>query len=414
MELNLSERVSKALSELGFRGLTEVQRQAIPFILQGEDVIVQSRTGTGKTAAFGIPLIELVSSSRVVEALVLVPTRELAIQVGNELRRIGKFSGVRVLVAYGGTSIEEQVTRLREGVNVVVGTPGRIIDLIERSVLSLSGVKYFVLDEADVMLAMGFFDDVEFILSKTPVKKQVLLFCVDLPENLFSLAKKHMRYPQHVKLVSSDVSAQGVKQFFCLVESGKKLGALVYLINELRPSRAIVFCRTKKRVEELTRQLEENGVLCKGIQGDQTQARRSKTMQEFKSGKLRVLVATDVAARGIHVERVSHVFNYELPHDLNYYVHRIGRTGRMNEVGQAISLCYPDELSLLNEVEELIGKKIEEMKIPASIPVPKFVGKKSFGNRKHFLKKSFSRNRFNKFRDSRAFVGQRPRFRSRR
>ncbi len=374
MEFNFSQPVSKALNELGFKELTEVQKHAIPFILQGEDLIAQSRTGTGKTAAFAIPILEHLNSKPhqpFVQAIVLVPTRELALQVGTDFKKIGKYCQGRILVAYGGTGIDRQIDMLRNGVQIVVGTPGRILDLIEHRALDLSRVSTFILDEADVMLAMGFLRDVEKIISFTPPKKQVLLFCVDLPEEIMSLARKHMRYPQHVKLVSSDKSAQGVKQVFYTVQAGRKLSALIYLLQELKPQRAIIFCRTKRRVSELARQLNHNGIKAEGIQGNLTQAQRTKTMQAFKEGFVNILVATDVAARGIHVENISHIFNYELPYDINYYIHRIGRTGRMHAVGEAISLCYSDELGTLGQIERLMGKTLEEKTLPPNLTAPK-------------------------------------------
>ncbi|MBS3070306.1 DEAD/DEAH box helicase [Candidatus Micrarchaeota archaeon] len=412
MQLNFSEPVSRALSELGFTELTEVQKQAIPFILQGEDLIAQSRTGTGKTAAFAIPLLEHLTSKppqNHVQVLVLVPTRELALQVGTDFKKIGKNTRLRFLVAYGGTGIERQIDMLRSGVQIVVGTPGRIIDLIEHNALDLSRVQTFVLDEADVMLAMGFVRDVEKIMSFTPQKKQVLLFCVDLPEEIMSLARRHMRYPQHVKLVSSDKSAQGVKQVFYTVHAGRKLSGLIYLLHELKPERALIFCRTKRRVSELARQLNFNGIKADGIQGNLTQAQRTHAMESFKAGHTNILVATDVASRGIHVEAISHVFNYELPYDINNYIHRIGRTGRMHAVGEAISLCYSDELGTLGQIERLIGKTLEEKTLPQNLPAPRMPpfsegsrrssGPSRFGGGRPQGRGSFSRGRGGYSRD---------------
>lgn len=417
MEFNFSQPVSKALTELGFKELTEVQKHAIPFILQGEDLIAQSRTGTGKTAAFAIPILEQLAAKPpqpFVQAIILVPTRELAIQVGNDFRRIGKYTPGRFLVAYGGTGIDRQIDLLRNGVQIVVGTPGRIIDLIEHRALDLSRVQTFVLDEADVMLAMGFIRDVEKIISFTPHKKQVLLFCVDVPEEILSLAKKHMRYPQHVKLVSSDKSAQGVKQSFYTVPSGRKLSALIYLLNTLKPQRAIIFCRTKRRVSELTLQLNKNGVKAQGIQGNLTQAQRTKTMQSFKEGLVNILVATDVAARGIHVEAISHIFNFELPYDINNYIHRIGRTGRMHAVGEAISLCYSDELGTLGQIERLMGKTLDEKTLPPNLPAPIMPYRESFDRSTQRQGRGFGGGRGrggSRFPSRGGFGGQGPRFR---
>jgi len=381
MNIKFSEPISKALAELGFKELTEVQKQAIPYILQGEDLIAQARTGTGKTAAFAIPLLEIIGEKPFVQAIVLAPTRELAIQVGNDFRKIGRYSKTRVLVAYGGVGIEPQIEKLRVGVQIVVGTPGRIIDLMSRGALDLSRVEFYVSDEADVMLAMGFIRDVERIIAAAPQRKQMLLFCVDFPEEILSLAKKHMRYPQHVKLISSEKSAQGVRQYFYMVQSGRKLGALLFLLRQIKPQRTLIFCRTKRRVDELARILNYNGIKARGIQGDLTQAQRTRTMDAFKDGSIDLLVATDVASRGIQVEKISHVFNYELPYDINYYLHRIGRTGRMSDVGEAITLCYSDEMGTMGQIERLIGTTLEEKFLPANTPAPKMPPYQSYGSK---------------------------------
>ena len=388
MSIKFSEPISKSLAELGFVELTEVQKMAIPYVMQGEDLITQSRTGTGKTAAFAIPILELIDAKPFVQAIILTPTRELAIQVGTDFKNIGKYTQARVLVAYGGVGIEPQIEKLRAGTQIVVGTPGRIIDLMSRGDLNLSKITFFVLDEADVMLAMGFIRDIERIISATPQRKQVLMFCVDFPEEILTLAKRHMRYPQHVKLVSSQKSAQGVTQSFYMVQSGRKAGALLYLLRQIKPDRALIFCRTKRRVDELTNILNYNGIKAMEIQGDLSQAQRTRTMEAFKDGSIRILVATDVASRGIHVEKISHVFNYDLPYDINYYIHRIGRTGRMHEVGEAISLCYSDEMGTLGQIERMIGTTLQERTLPTTTPAPRFparpVERQRFSNRRGF------------------------------
>lgn len=372
MDFELSEPISRALNEMHFTKLTAVQEQSIPVVLNGDDLVAQSRTGTGKTAAFAIPILERIdASSREVQALILAPTRELALQVGADFNSIGKYTGVGILTAYGGTGLESQIRQLGEKkAQIVVGTPGRIMDLISRGSLNLYHLKFFVLDEADVMLDMGFSRDVEKIISFTPKKKQVLLFCVDFPDELLRLGRRHMRYPKHVKLISTDKSAIGVAQSFYPVRSEEKLGVLLFLLKETKPTRALIFCRTKRQVSRLVRQLDYNGIKAEGLQGDMTQPQRTRTMQAFKDGLIRILVATDVAARGIHVERISHIFNYELPHDINYYIHRIGRTGRMQEVGEAITLCDSDESRDLYMIEQMIGKTIEQKELPPNIPAP--------------------------------------------
>src|SRR3989344_211418 len=282
MNLDLSKPISQALDELGFETLTEVQEKAIPFALKGEDLIVQSRTGTGKTAAFAIPIFERISKDKHVQAIVLVPTRELAIQVASDFKKIGKFSHINSVVVYGGVGLEQQVDRIFAGAQIVIGTPGRVLDLISRKALDLSKVKFFVLDEADLMLAMGFIRDVEKIMSFAPKKKQMMLVCVDFPQEIMQLAQQHMRFPNHVKLITDDKSAQGVSQSFYLVMSGKKLGALMFVLKETNPSKAIIFCKTKRRVKDLARTLKFNGVKCEGIHGDLTQAQRNRIMESFR------------------------------------------------------------------------------------------------------------------------------------
>ncbi|MDO8538610.1 MAG: DEAD/DEAH box helicase [archaeon] len=393
MILKLSKPISQALDELGFNELTEVQEKSIPFALKGEDLIVQSRTGTGKTAAFAIPIYENVSPDKHVQAIVLVPTRELAGQVATDFKKIGKFSHINSVVVYGGVSLDQQVNRIRAGAQIVIGTPGRVLDLINRHALDLSKVKFFVLDEADLMLAMGFIRDVEKIMAASSKKKQIMLFCVDFPQEIMDLAKKHMRYPQHVKLVTDDKSAQGVTQNFYLVNSGRKLSALMFILNEAKPTKAIIFCKTKRRVKELTRTLNHNGVKCEGIHGDLTQAQRNRIMDSFKENKVNILLATDVASRGIHINKVSHVINFELPHDINYYIHRIGRTGRMHEVGEAITLCYSDELSTLGQIERLMGKRLDEKFLPDNLPFVQVPQREfSSGGRGNFSHNRFGSN----------------------
>ena len=372
MKIEFSEPISRALNDLKFTELTAVQEQSIPVIRNGDDLVAQSRTGTGKTAAFAIPILERIDVSRpVVQALILTPTRELALQVGTDIQNLGKYTKSRVLIAYGGTGLEDQVRQLNSrNVQIVVGTPGRIMDLMSRGSLDISKLSFFVLDEADIMLDMGFVRDVEKIISHAPNKKQVLMFCVDFPETVFNLAKRHMRYPKHVKLVSTDKSATGVVQSFYPVRREEKLGVLVFLLRELKPSKALIFCKTKRQVTRLTRQLDYNGIKAAGLQGDMTQPQRTRTMQAFKDDTISMLVATDVAARGIQVDHISHIFNYELPHDINYYIHRIGRTGRMYEVGEAITLCDSDESRDLYLIEQMIGKTIEQKELPSHIPAP--------------------------------------------
>lgn len=360
----LKSELQTALKELSFTSLTEVQHSALEPALEGKDLIVQSYTGTGKTGAFLLPILNRLTSERGVQALVLTPTRELANQVANDCKKFSKHLQARVAVVYGGASIAPQMTALRHGAQLVVGTPGRVLDLIDRGELMLDRLKVLVLDEADVMLDMGFQRDVEKIMSFTPSTRQTMLFCVDLPGEIKTMANRHMHSPLRINLLKEEKTVATVVQWAYLVHPVKRFSFLVYLLNELKPTRSIIFCRTKFSTRKLAYQLQGKGFNCQELHGNLTQGRRDKIMAGFKAGEIDLLIATDVAARGIHVNQISHVFNYELPADIKYYLHRIGRTGRMNAVGDAISLVSPNEESILREIEMLIGKQLERREVP--------------------------------------------------
>lgn len=360
----LKNEIQTALKELNFSTLTEVQQSSLEPALAGRDLIVQSYTGTGKTGAFLLPVLSTLTSSRHVQALILTPTRELAVQVANDAHKLSKHLHTRIAVVYGGAGIGSQITALRSGAQLVVGTPGRVLDLIDRRELQLGDLTFLVLDEADVMLDMGFQRDVEKILSFTPKTRQTMLFCVDLPSEIKTLTHKHMRSPLRVNLLKEEKTVATVAQWVYRVSPVKRFSFLVHLLNELKPTRSIIFCRTKFSTRKLAYQLQGKGFHCQELHGNLTQSRRDKIMADFKAGKIDLLIATDVAARGIHVNQISHVFNYELPADVKYYLHRIGRTGRMNAVGDAISLVSPAEESILRDIERLIGKELERKEVP--------------------------------------------------
>ena len=362
----LRKELQQALTDLNFATLTEVQLAALDPAVQGKDLIVQSYTGTGKTGAFLLPVLHnLKQDSRDTQVLVLTPTRELAVQVANDCLKFAKHLRINIAVVYGGAAIGNQVRKLHAGAQVVVGTPGRILDLIDRGVLRLEDVKSVVIDEADVMLDMGFQRDVEKILSYTPSDRQTMLFCVDLPSEIRAMVNRNMHSPIRINLLKDEKTVSTVEQWVYPISPVKRFSFLIHLLNELKPTRSIVFCRTKHSTRKLAFQLQNKGFHAQELHGNLTQSRRDNIMAGFKAGEIDLLIATDVAARGIHVNQISHVFNYELPHDIKYYLHRIGRTGRMNSVGDAISLVAPAEESVLREIERLIGKKLERKEVPA-------------------------------------------------
>jgi len=363
--LGLSDDVQAALTELGYEEPTPVQIAAIPALLAGRDVLGSAATGTGKTAAFALPLVEKIeSSAKGVQALVLAPTRELAVQVAEAIHRYGKRRGVTVLPIYGGQAIERQLSGLRRGVNVVVGTPGRILDHIRRRSLDLRGVKYVVLDEADEMLDMGFIDDIESILSETPEERQTALFSATFPHRLRQLAEKHMTDPERVAVKQEVMETPLVRQVAYIVPRPHKLEALGRILDLEAPTSAIIFCRTRTEVDELSEALASRGYRPEALHGGLNQAQRDRVMNRFREGTADLLIATDVAARGLDVEHVSHVVNYDIPQTPEAYVHRIGRTGRAGREGTAVTLVQPREHRLLKNIERVVRQRIEPARIP--------------------------------------------------
>jgi ATP-dependent RNA helicase DeaD len=358
-DLGLSEPTLEALAHLGYERPTPIQEQAIPPLLEGRDVIGQAQTGTGKTAAFGLPMIEYVDPEAAeVQALVLTPTRELCIQVTQALRAYGERSGLDVVAVFGGAPIRDQAAFLK-GAHVAVGTVGRVLDMIDRHHLFLDQARYVVLDEADEMLDLGFLEDVEAILRRAPMGRQTALFSATVPAEIRRLAEQFMHDPVEIKVRAATLTIDTVDHYYVEVRDGEKPDALVRVLKEERPEQAIVFARTKIGVDRLARRLGDAGVRVKALHGDMSQGQRDGVMLAFKGGRERLLVATDVAARGLDITGVSHVVNYDIPNSPDVYVHRIGRTGRAGESGRAITLITPRQRRDLEAIERHANTEIE-------------------------------------------------------
>ncbi|MFE8703019.1 DEAD/DEAH box helicase [Cytobacillus sp. FJAT-54145] len=364
-DLGISSATMKSLKRMGFEEATPVQAQTIPLSLENKDLIGQAQTGTGKTAAFGIPMIDKIdTNSTVIQGIVIAPTRELAIQVSEELYKIGYGKRVRVLSIFGGQDINRQIRALKNHPHIIVGTPGRILDHINRKTIRLENISTVVLDEADEMLNMGFIDDIESILSKTPAERQTLLFSATMPAPIQRMAEKFMKDPQIVRVKAKEMTVPLIDQYYLEVQEKSKFDVLTRLLNIQSPELAIVFGRTKRRVDELSEALNLRGYMAEGIHGDLTQAKRMSVLRKFKEGSIDVLVATDVAARGLDISGVTHVYNFDIPQDPESYVHRIGRTGRAGKAGVAMTFITPREKSYLHVVEKTTKRKMERMKPP--------------------------------------------------
>lgn len=362
-ELNLSENILAAVEKAGFVEPSPIQELTIPLALEGKDVIGQAQTGTGKTAAFGLPTLDKIDTNRnLVQALVIAPTRELAVQGQEELFRFGREKGVKVRSVYGGSSIEKQIKALRSGAHIVVGTPGRLLDLIKRKALKLDHVETLILDEADEMLNMGFLEDIEAIISRVPETRQTLLFSATMPEAIKRIGVKFMKNPEHVKVAAKELTTDLIDQYYIRVKEQDKFDTMTRLMDVDPPELSIVFGRTKRRVDELTRGLKLRGYRAEGIHGDLDQGKRLRVLRDFKNDNIDILVATDVAARGLDISGVTHVYNYDIPQDPESYVHRIGRTGRAGKHGQSITFVTPNEMGYLSIIENLTKKRMKGLK----------------------------------------------------
>ena len=361
-EFDLKDLLQKAIDEAGFKEPSPIQEQAIPFVLAGRDIVGQAHTGTGKTAAFGLPILNNMKGNSGVEAVVIVPTRELAMQVSDELYRFGKFLGVNTATVYGGQAYARQI-KLIENAGIIVATPGRFLDLLRGNKIDIKP-NYVILDEADEMLDMGFLDDIKEIFTFLPKERQTLLFSATMPLAIKNLAKTILNNPEFITLTKSDVTNSKITQTFYVVDERERDDALIRLYDYKNPTKSIIFCRTKKEVDRLSTFMVSQGFMAKGLHGDMEQRQREEAIRAFKTSKLEILIATDVAARGLDVNDVSHVFNYHLPFDSESYVHRIGRTGRAGKEGVAVSIVTPHEFRMLQKIEKNIGAKLESRIVP--------------------------------------------------
>jgi ATP-dependent RNA helicase DeaD len=370
-DLDLIPEIRKAIRDMGFEEPTPIQSLAIPPVREGKDVIGQAYTGTGKTAAFGIPALEKINvADRRVQSIILCPTRELAIQVSEELRKLSAYlKGIRVTPIYGGQPIERQIAALRQGVHIVIGTPGRVMDHMRRRTLSLGGVVLVVLDEADVMLDMGFREDIETILRDVPRTRQIILFSATMPQEILELAKRYQKDPLILKVTHRQLTVPAIEQVYFEVQERMKPDLLSRLVDLNRLKSSLVFCNTKRRVDELVNIFQARGYTVEGLHGDMNQPQRERVLEKFRKGDIEVLIATDVAARGIDVEGIEAVFNYDVPQDEEYYVHRIGRTGRAGRAGRAFTFVSGRDMQKMREIQRYTGARIIQRPVPSPIEV---------------------------------------------
>ncbi|MEG1992325.1 MAG: DEAD/DEAH box helicase [Acetivibrio sp.] len=366
-ELNLDARILRAVEDMGFEEASPIQAQAIPAIMEGADIIGQAQTGTGKTAAFGIPLLQKVDAKdRHLQSVVLCPTRELAIQVAEEIRNLAKFMhGVKVIPIYGGQDISTQIRSLKSGVQVMIGTPGRVMDHMRRKTIKFDHVQMIVLDEADEMLNMGFREDIETILADMPKERQTVLFSATMPDSIREIAKNYQKNSQTIRVVKKELTVPTTEQYYYEVRSKNRSEVLCRLLDIYSPKLSLIFCNTKRGVDELVTILQGRGYFADGLHGDMKQQQRDRVMKKFRDGKTDILIATDVAARGIDVDDVEAVFNYDLPQDDEYYVHRVGRTGRAGRAGRAFTFVFGREVYKLKDIQKHCKAKIINQPIPS-------------------------------------------------
>ena len=364
LDLGIAENVAKAIDEMGWEEPSPIQEAAIPAGLKGYDLIAQAQTGTGKTGTFGSVILSTIpSGQKVPSAIVLEPTRELAVQVSEELGKMSDFSGHVCVPIYGGASIERQVEELEEGVDIIAGTPGRVKDMIEREYLDLSRIKVIVMDESDRMLDMGFIDDIEFIFKQCPADRQMLMFSATMPEDIKRLATDYMKKPKEINVSQDEVVLDLIKEYYISVGRRNKSWALTRILDIDEP-KALIFCQTIKMVDILEQRLKEHHYKVEALHGDMPQKKRERVVDDFKEGKTDLLIATDVAARGLDIDDISYVINYDMPDDIHTYIHRIGRTGRAGREGTAVSFVTSEEEYLIRAFELRTGMKIEKRDVP--------------------------------------------------
>lgn len=372
-DTEINAYILKAVREMGFEYMTPIQEQAIPVLLEGKDVIGQAQTGTGKTAAFSIPMIQKIDiSCKKPQGIILCPTRELAMQAAEEIRKITKYMhGLKVLPVYGGQDISKQIRALSQGVQIIVGTPGRVMDHLRRHTIKTANVQMIVLDEADEMLNMGFREDMETILSQMPEEHQMALFSATMPQAILEITNQYQKDAVFIKVTPKEVTVAAIEQSYYRIARKDKMNALCRLIDFHQPRRSLIFCNTKKMVDEMTQELKGRGYEAEGLHGDLSQFQRDTVMNLFRSGRCAILIATDVAARGIDVSGVDAVFNYDVPEDIEYYVHRIGRTGRAGREGKSMTLVSGREVFKIRDIERICHTRIEEKKLPTGKDIVK-------------------------------------------
>ena len=366
IDADIHPNILRAVEDMGFEMMSPIQEQAIPTLLTGRDIIGQAQTGTGKTAAFGIPMIQSVDAElKKLQAIVLCPTRELAIQAAEEIRKLAKYMhGVKVLPVYGGQDITRQIRALSQGVQIIVGTPGRVMDHMRRHTIKTAHVKMIVLDEADEMLNMGFREDIETILKDMPQERQMALFSATMPKPILDITHTYQKDAQYIRVTPKEITVDTIKQAYYRISKKDKMAALCRLLDYYQPMRSLIFCNTKKMVDEMTEILKQRDYQAEGLHGDLSQHQRDMVMGAFRNGRCAILIATDVAARGIDVSGVDAVFNYDVPEDIEYYVHRIGRTGRAGKTGRSFTLVTGREIYKIREIERICHTQIKERKLP--------------------------------------------------
>jgi ATP-dependent RNA helicase RhlE len=399
-DLELSHALLKAVKDQKYKSPTEIQRKAIPLILQGNDVLGTAQTGTGKTAAFALPILHHIekekSNTSKIRALIITPTRELAIQIAENFTNYGKYNNIKNTVIFGGVKQMKQVKSLKDGVNILVATPGRLLDLMQQGFISLKDIGYFVLDEADRMLDMGFIHDIKKILAKLPKERQSLFFSATMPNSILTLSNTILHNPKKVSVHQISTTAETIHQFIYYTNKSDKKELLFHILNDQKIDQILVFSRTKHGADRIVRNLKKKKIDAAAIHGDKSQPQRQRALQSFKNYEIRVLVATDIAARGIDIDKLSYVLNYDIPNESETYVHRIGRCGRAGKSGVSISICEPEENEYAKSIEKLIKKKIEEVRnhpFPQTEKPMNAHQKKEFEKEKQRRKQEFFANR---------------------
>lgn len=402
-DLRIIPPILKALKDKNYSEPTSIQEQAIPIILQGNDVLGCAQTGTGKTAAFSIPIIQHIHQAPYandpwpkIRSLIVTPTRELAIQIGENIERYAKYTKIKHTVIFGGVKQGQQVEKLKKGVHILVATPGRLLDLIDQGHISLKSVDLFVLDEADRMLDMGFINDIKKLLKILPTKRQSLFFSATMPDNILSLSKQILHHPQKVEVTPVSSTAETIQQYVYYTNKSSKKSLLLHILEDEKIDQVLLFSRTKHGADRIVRDLKKKQIHAAAIHGDKAQNQRQKVLKDFKGGKIRVLVATDIAARGIDIDKLKYVINFDIPEAAETYIHRIGRSGRAGEAGIALSLCEPEENAYVKDIEKLANKKISVAKdhpFPQTDKPMNAQQKKEFNKEKQRRKQEFFANR---------------------